>query len=355
MSLQLLLKQVIEARQTLSLTEARALLEGILAAPAEDAQQGMQLAALIAGLATRGETAAEVAGFAGAVRAAAIPLPLEPEERLRLVDACGTGGDSAATFNISTAAALLAAAAGATVAKHGNRGVTSRSGSADVLEALGIPISHTPESAVHALRTHRFAFLHAPSHHPALRAVMPVRRALGIRTLFNIVGPLANPAGAARQVMGVYAAHLVPLVAEAMLLLGTKHALVAFGEAPTADCPTRGLDELSLSGRTHLAEVRGGAITYSTLEPEHLPGLGLQPAPLSALAGGDGAANAEILRSIFAGEPGPRRDIVLLNAAAILLTAGIASNLQAALQHATEAIDSGATTRLVEQLAASHP
>ena len=351
MLLQTFLKQVVEARETLSLDQARSLLEQILASPPEEPQQQMQLAALLAALATRGETAAEIAGFAVAVREAATPSPLQPQERLGLVDACGTGGDASDTFNISTAAALVAAAAGATVAKHGNRAVTSRSGSADVLEALGIPIDHTPGSAVDALRTHRFAFLHAPSHHPALRAVMPVRRALGVRTLFNIIGPLANPAGAARQVMGVYAAHLVPLVAEAMLLLGTTRALVAFGEAATPEHPTRGLDELSLAGPTHLAEVRNGAVTYSTLQPKDLQKLGLQPAPLSALAGGDAAANAATLRAIFAGDPGPKRQIVLLNAAAILLIADVAPDLPAALHRAMEAIDTGAVTQLVRELA----
>ncbi len=353
MLLQPFLKQVIETRQTLSLDQARGLLQEVLASPTAEPQQQMQLAALLAALATRGEAAAEIAGFASAVREAATPLPLDPEERLALVDACGTGGDSSDTFNISTAAALVAAAAGATVAKHGNRAVTSRSGSADVLEALGIPIDHTPESAVHALRTHRFAFLHAPSHHPSLRAVMPVRRALGVRTLFNIVGPLANPAGAARQVMGVYGAHLVPLVAEAMLLLGTRRALVVFGEAATPEHPSRGLDEFSLAGPTQVAEVREGAITYSTVRPEDLRSLGLQPAPLSALAGGDAAANAATLRAIFAGDPGPKRQIVLLNAAAILLTADVAPDLSAALTRATEAIDTGAVTRLIQSLAQS--
>ncbi len=334
MSLQLTLKRLIDHRETLSREEARTLLHSILQGQASD----IELAALLSTLATRGETPAEIAGFVDAARAAATPIPLTEDERSQLVDTCGTGGDGANTFNISTAAALVAAAAGAHVAKHGNRAVTSACGSADVLEALDIPTLLSPEAGAAALRAHRFAFFHAPSLHPAMKAVMPVRRALGIRTIFNLVGPLANPAGARAQVMGVHSAHLVPVVAEAMLLLGTRHAFVVHGS---------GLDELSISGPTHLAEVRDGTIAYTTLTPEDL---NLPRAPLSALQGGDAQQSAAILRSIFSGEPGPRRDIVLLNAAAVLVAASLAPDLPSGLALAANAIDSHAVASLLSTL-----
>ena len=356
------LRLLIEARQTLSRDDAHAALKQILiASPAEAANapavatqddavatQTIQVAALLGAIAARGETPAEIAGFADGLRAASVPLPLTPEERGQLVDTCGTGGDASGTFNISTAAALVAAAAGATVAKHGNRAVTSRSGSADVLEALGIPVDLTPAAAADALRRHRFAFLHAPALQPAMRAVMPVRRGMGVRTLFNIVGPLTNPAGAARQVMGVYAAPLVPVVAEAMVLLGTERALVVHGQT-TADPhePTVGIDELSISGPSQIAEVDHGVITYRQLDPA---ALGLAMAPLAALTGGNAQENGAILRAIFAGEPGPRREIVLLNAAAVLLVADRAPDLATGIALAAQAIDSGAVTRLIASL-----
>ena len=338
------LKQIIESRAILTRDEARTLMQHILAGELSD----IQLAALLGALAARGETAPEIAGFVDAMRAAALSLPLTADERLKLVDTCGTGGDLSGTFNISTAAALTAAAAGATVAKHGNRAVTSRSGSADVLEALGIPVALSPIDAANALRLYRFAFLHAPALHPAMKAVLPVRRALGVRTIFNIIGPLTNPAGASAQVMGVYAPHLVPIVAEAMALLGTRHAFVVHGTTDSEG----GLDELSLSGLSQMAEVRAGTVTLHTLSPEDA---GLASAPLEALAGGDATTNAAILTAIFSSETGPRRDIVLLNAAAVLITAGLANDLPAGVALAARAIDTGAVTALITVLAASHP
>jgi anthranilate phosphoribosyltransferase len=247
------------------------------------------------------------------------------------------------------------------VAKHGNRAVTSLCGSADVLEALGIPISLTPAAGAESLRRHRFAFLHAPSLHPAMKAVMPVRRALGVRTAFNVLGPLANPAGARAQVMGVYSAHLVPIVADAMCLLGVRHAFVVHG-ASCASGPEgkSGIDELSISGPSQIAEVRGDSVTFYRLTPEQV---GLDPAPSSSLRGGDAAANAAILRAIFAGEPGPCRDVVLLNAAAVLIAAGVVPSpnpgsheaFRAAIALAANAIDSGAVTALVASLARTEP
>jgi anthranilate phosphoribosyltransferase len=343
------LKRVIEDRAILSREDACYLMRQILDGHFTD----IQLAALLGAITARGESSAELAGFVDAMRAAAIPVPLTPAEQATLVDTCGTGADSSGTFNISTAAALVAAAAGATVAKHGNRAVTSQSGSADVLEALGIPVTLSPEAAATALRTHRFAFLHAPSLHPAMKAVMPVRRALGVRTVFNVLGPLTNPAGARAQIMGVYSAHLVPIVAEAMRLLGVRHAFVVHGA--TSPAATEGMDELSISGPSQIAEVRGDSVTFFELTPEQV---GLHSAPIGSLHGGDANTNAAILRAVFHGEPGPRREVVLLNAAAVLIVAGAVtasadtiSTLRAAIALAAATIDSGAVTRLVASLA----
>ncbi len=345
MSLQPTLKRLIDHRETLTREEARTLLHSILKGESSD----IELAALLSTLATRGETPAEIAGFVDATRAAATFIPLTEDERSHLVDTCGTGGDGANTFNISTAAALVAAAAGAYVAKHGNRAVTSACGSADVLEALGIPTLLSPEAGAAALRAHRFAFFHAPSLHPAMKAVMPVRRALGIRTIFNLVGPLANPAGARAQVMGVHSAHLVPLVAEAMLLLGTRHAFVVHGEeGHEKEGYGSGLDELSICGLSHLAEVHDGTFTLSTLHPDDVH---LTAAPLSDLQGGDAEHNAAILRQIAAGEQGSRRDIVLLNAAAVLIASDLAADFPAALTLAAQAIDTGAVRKLLATVA----
>ena len=339
------LKQVTEQRHTFSLPEAKALMQHLLAGEASD----LEIAALLGAMAARGETAEEIAGFALAMREVATILPLTETERDTLVDTCGTGGDGSGTFNISTAAALVAAAAGVKVAKHGNRAVTSTCGSADVLEALGIPISLSPDAAVQALRTHGFCFLLAPAHHPAMRAALPVRRALGIRTVFNVLGPLLNPAGARRQVMGVYASRLVPLVAEAMTLLGVRHGLVVHGEG--------GLDELSLTGASEAAEVHTTA--HQTLIHQHRirpADLALPPAELSALSGGHSAQdNALLLRKLFglSGQhptTGPRRDIVLLNAAAVFLVAGLAADFAGGVALAAHTIDSGAVARLIEAL-----
>ena len=336
------LREVIEQRHTLSLDAAAALMRSLLAGEASE----IETAALLAAMAARGETAEEIAGFALAMRAVATTLPLTAAERDKIVDSCGTGGDGSGTFNISTAAALVAAAAGAKVAKHGNRAVTSRCGSADVLEALGVPISLAPEAAADALRRLGFCFLLAPAHHPAMRAVMPVRRALGVRTIFNVLGPLLNPAGARRQVMGVYAARLTGPVAGAMRHLGVLRALVVHGAGE--------LDELSLSGPSELVSIgangRAEAISASTLSPE---AFGLMPAPLSSLAGGaDAAASAEILLSVFAGECGPRRDVVVLNAAAVLLVADRVNDMAAGVALAAETIQAGAVLELIEQLKA---
>jgi anthranilate phosphoribosyltransferase len=356
MALNIYLKRIAEQRETLSRNDARTLLEEILDGDAVD--HSLQLAALLGAISARGETSDELAGFVDAMRAAATPVPLDEAERSLLIDTCGTGGDASGTFNISTAAALVAAAAAATtgamVAKHGNRAVTSQCGSGDVLEALGIPVTLSPAAAAAALRTHRFAFLHAPSLHPAMKAVMPVRRALGVRTVFNVLGPLTNPAGARAQVMGVYSAHLVPIVAEAMRLLGVRHAFVVHGAAAAGG--HAGMDELSISGPTQLAEVYGDAVTFDLMTPEQV---GIHSAPIESLRGGDAATNAAILRAIFAGERGPHRDVVLLNAAAVLITAGTIpasppfrhEAFRAGIDLAAKTIDSGAVAALVADLA----
>ena len=336
------LRRILEQRQTLSREEASALMQSILAGHASD----VELAALLGALAARGETSAEIAGFAHTLRSAANLLPLSHIEQQSLVDTCGTGGDASGSFNISTAAALVAAAAGVKVAKHGNRAVTSLCGSADVLEALAIPIQLSPTDAATALRTHGFAFLLAPSHHPQLKAVMPVRKALGVRSILHILGPLLNPAGARRQVMGVYHSRLVPLVANAMNLLDIQHAMVVHGDGGSAS-GSMGIDELALSGPSEIAELRNGAITQYTITPEEFD---LPRAPLSELAGGNASDNAIILKAIFSGRSGPHRDVVLLNAAAVLVVGGLADNLRDGVNLAATTIDSGAVTQLVDSL-----
>jgi anthranilate phosphoribosyltransferase len=339
------LKQIIEARTSLTREQARDLMHQILGGQLTD----IEIAALLGALAARGETASEIAGFVDVMRTAVTSIPLTDTERGNLVDTCGTGGDASGTFNISTAAALVAAATGATsganlmVAKHGNRAITSQTGSADVLEALGIPVDLNPYDAATNLRSHRFAFLHAPSLHPAMKAVMPVRRALGVRTVFNLLGPLTNPAGASAQVMGVYSPHMVPIVAEAMALLGTRHAFVVHGNT----FREKGLDEISISGPSQLAEVHDGVVTITTITPEDL---GFQCADPESLRGGNAQTNAAILTEIFSGERGPRRDIVLLNAAAVLVAADLALDLPTGIALAAKTVDSGAVTKLIANL-----
>jgi anthranilate phosphoribosyltransferase len=335
MDSEVLLQEVVRGGDPLSQGDARKLMSMLLAGAFRESE----MAEMLTALRTRGETAAELAGFAEAMRSAAVTLPLTDAERDGLVDTCGTGGDGSGTFNISTAVALVATAAGARVAKHGNRAVTSRSGSADVLAALGVPTEHTPEDAAAAIRSHGFAFLLAPRMHPAMKIVAPVRRALPFRTVFNLLGPMTNPAGARRQVIGVYSAEAVTLVAEALAVGGhMEHALVVHG--------TGGLDELSLSGESVVAEVRRSKVRRFTVVPEDA---GLERSN-DALAGGSAEENAAILRSIFAGERGPRRDIVLLNAAAVLLVSDLSPDLRAGAEAAAKAIDSGAVEGVLEKL-----
>ncbi len=293
-------------------------------------------AGLLVGLAAKGESAGEIAGAAAAMRRRVIAIP---HGRTRVVDTCGTGGDGKGTFNVSTAAALIAAAAGVPVAKHGNRSVSSRSGSADVLEALGVPIETDAGRAGAALDRLGIAFLFAPRLHPAVKEVMPVRRSLGVRTLFNVLGPLTNPAGAPRQLLGVYAPHLVGLLAEVLLELGSEHALVVHG----AD----GLDEISTAGETEVAEVRAGRIERHVLTPE---ALGLPRVALAELAGGDPADNARLMVAVLGGEPGPLLDISLLNAGAAIYVGGLAESIGNGIERAREAVASGAAAGKLDQL-----
>ena len=328
-----LLKHVAEDHGTLTQQQGCSALREMLEGDATD----IEIAALLTAIATRGPTVEELSGFVQAMRAMSRPVPMTDAEREQLVDTCGTGGDSRGTFNISTAAALVAAAAGVKVAKHGNRGVTSKCGSADVLEALGVPVELEPEKAVESLRQTGFMFLYAPAMHPAMKRVQPVRRALGFRTIFNHAGPLANPAGARAQVVGVFARP--DLVAQSLARLGVRHAFVVHGRD--------GLDELTLNGMSDVAEVREHTVHNFTVEAGDV---GLAAAPLSALAGGDARDNAALIVKILEREPGPRRDVVLLNAAAAIVIAGLAYDLAGGVRRAADAIDSGAGLHVLEQL-----
>ena len=284
---------------------------------------------------------AELAGFAGTMRHYAAPVfppgEVPPEN---LVDTCGTGGDASGTFNISTAAAFVAAAAGARVAKHGNRSSSSRSGSADVLEALGVRIDVPMRHAGQAIREVGIGFLFAPVAHAATRHAVPARKQIGKRTVFNLLGPLTNPAGADRQVLGVFAQEAVDLVAATLLELGAKRAFVVHGG---------GLDEISLAGETRITEVRDGRIRSFSVTPEEFA---VARAPLEALRGGTPQENADLIRRIFQGRPGAPRDVVVVNASAALVVADIAEDFRSGAQLAAQVIDSGAALAKLQQLKA---
>jgi anthranilate phosphoribosyltransferase len=330
-----LVRHVIEDHGTLTQQQGALALREMLTGDATDEE----ISSLLRAIAARGPTVEELSGFVEGMRAMSVPLPLNETERDQLVDTCGTGGDSRGTFNISTAAALVTAAAGVSVAKHGNRGLTSKCGSADVLEALGISVEMRPERSVECLRQTGFMFLYAPALHPAMKRVQPIRRALGFRTIFNLAGPLTNPAGARAQLVGVFAPAAMDLVAGTLSRLGVRHAFVVHGRD--------GLDELTLNGMTDVAEVRQQSVRHVTLQPGDV---GLAEAPLHAVAGGDARENARLIELILQGEPGPRRDVVLLNAAAALVIAGRAADFTAGVRCAADALDSGAGMRLLARL-----
>jgi anthranilate phosphoribosyltransferase len=315
---------------TLSMDQARLAMGSVMDGDATQAQ----LAALLVALRMRGETIDELAGFAAAMRERVVRV----EAPQGAIDTCGTGGDRSGTFNISTTAALVVAAAGVPVAKHGNRAVTSRSGSADVLEALGVRTDHDAGSAAAALRDLGFAFLFAPSFHPAMRHAGPTRREIGVRTAFNLLGPLTNPAGATRQVIGVGDPQAAPRLAEVLLRLGVERAFVVHGD---------GVDELPLDGSGVLYDVTPDGIERRDIDAR---ALGLAAAPTTALAGGDPASNARLSEAVLRGESGARRDVVLLNAAAALVAAGRAERLEDGLELAALTIDAGQAAELLEAL-----
>ncbi|HEY1500876.1 MAG TPA: anthranilate phosphoribosyltransferase [Acidobacteriaceae bacterium] len=344
-ALQALLQQIAEEHRPLTREEARNALNAILTGEPGTVSD-LEISALLSTIAARGETIDELTGFVQAMRALSVPIPLTADERAALVDTCGTGGDGLGTFNISTGAALVAAAAGAKLAKHGNRGITSKCGSADVLEAMGVPVALTPELSADCLRATGFTFLYAPALHPALKRVQPIRRALGFRTIFNLAGPLSNPAGAPAQIMGVYSPTKLEVVAGVMAQLGIRFGRVVHAR--------NGIDEIALSP-TDTIVIRalsdhGPPHPFSTLVyPEDV---GLGSAELAELQGGDTPeSNAAILEAILNGaETGPKRDVVLLNAAAALEAVGIAADLREGVARGAEAIDSGAARATLEAL-----
>jgi anthranilate phosphoribosyltransferase len=318
----------------LSRDEAREVMGTIMRGEATPAQ----IAGFLVALRAKGETADEIAGCAEAMREHVLPVLPRRDD---LVDTAGTGGDGAKTINISTAAALVAAAAGAGVAKHGNRAVSSSSGSADVLEALGFNLDLPAERVAHSIDELGFGFLFAPTHHPAMRHAAPVRRELAARTVFNVLGPLTNPAGARAQVVGVYAPELVRTIAEVLAQLGAHRAFVVHGAA--------GIDELSPAGPNLVCEVVGGEVRERTIDPLEL---GVPRCDSDELRGGSPEENAAAIRAVFAGDNGGRRSAILLNAAGAIAAGGHAEDLREGLELAREAVDSGAAGARLEELIA---
>jgi anthranilate phosphoribosyltransferase len=334
-ALQSALGKVVEGG-SLEAAEARAAFEEIM----EGRVPPPRLAAFLVALRMRGETVTEIAAFARVMRERATPVRTG---HARVIDTCGTGGDGRGTFNISTLAAIVAAAAGAPVAKHGNRSVSSRCGSADLLQGLGVAVDAPVEAVERALREIGLGFLFAPALHGAMRHAAPVRRELGLRTVFNLLGPLTNPAGARFQLLGVYDPDRLETLARVLRELGSERAMVVHGG---------GLDEITLHAETRVAELAGGEVRAYTLTPEDA---GLKRARLEDLAGGDVGRNVAIAREILSGAPGPRRDVVLLNAAAALRVAGRAADLREGVALAARAIDAGEAGRLLDRLRAICP
>jgi anthranilate phosphoribosyltransferase len=346
------LHRIVTHRESLSRDEARSVMSEVLTGKCTDAQ----IAALLVGLHMKGETVEEIVGFADAIRAAATPIPVHQDSvldasgtgRESLVDTCGTGGDAAGTFNISTVTAFVVAGAGVRVAKHGNRsstpkldaqGMSAKCGAADVMEALGVNIQLPPALLAQCLEEVGIAFLFAPAIHSAAKYAQAARRETRLRTVFNLLGPLTNPAGASAQVVGVYSLDLVEKVAEALSMLGTHRAFVVHG--------LDGLDEITITGPTRVAEVREGSVRSYEVSPEEF---GIEIAPLETISGGDAAENASIVRKVLAGEKSPRRDVVLMNAAAALVAAGKAEHLRAGAGMAGQSIDSGSAAQKLEAL-----
>ncbi|MEZ4248357.1 MAG: anthranilate phosphoribosyltransferase [Polyangiales bacterium] len=316
--------------ETLEDAEMGAAMDAILAGEATPAQ----IAGLAIALRMRGETSSEIAAAVRALRRAATPLDVAPGTKL--LDTCGTGGDGLGTFNVSTVVAIVAAAARVKVAKHGNRAVSSRAGSADVLEALGVRIDLSPARAAEVLDEVGITFLFAPAHHAALRHAAAVRRELGVRTFFNLLGPLANPACATHQLLGIYDPTRLVAIAEVLRALGVERAAVVHGEG--------GLDEIAPTGRTKVAFLADGSVRELSWQPSDF---GVDEAPLSTLVGGDATENAGIARSILEGEPGPRRGMIVLNAGAALLVAGLVSTPEEGAKLAAATIDEGRAAALL--------
>jgi anthranilate phosphoribosyltransferase len=337
------LQRIANQRESLTREEARTVMTEVFSGNATDAQ----IAALLVALHMKGESVEEIVGFAEAMRAAAEPFPLHHDSTLAvsgtgreaLVDTCGTGGDARGTFNISTATAFVVAGSGVRVAKHGNRSLSSRCGSADVMEALGVKISLPTAALAACLEEVGIVFLFAPAMHSAMKYVQPARRELRLRTIFNLLGPLTNPARASAQVVGVYSLDLVEKVAEALSRLGVHRALVVHG--------LDGLDEITITGPTRIAEVREGNVRTYEVTPEEF---GIKRGRLEDISGGDAQGNAAIIREILAGKKSSRRDVVLLNAAAALVASGRAERLADALPLAAQSIDSGAAAAKLEAL-----
>jgi len=317
--------------RSLTAEDAAQVMEEIMQGEATPAQFG----AFVTALRMKGETVDEIVGLARTMRARAIPVVTEGP----VVDTCGTGGDGSSTFNISTTAAFVAAGAGLKVAKHGNRAMSSQCGSADVLEALGVKIDLTAEQVQRCLQETGIGFIFAPAFHPAMKYAAVPRREIGIRTIFNILGPLTNPAGAKAQVLGVADDSLVEKLALALQQLGCNHALVVHGED--------GLDEITISGKTHICELKGNHIVNYTISPEDI---GLTNADSKNLKGGSAKENAELLRNILAGASGPQRDAVMMNTAAALLAGDKVETLRRGVELAQKTVDSGQAVNKLEQL-----
>ena len=326
------LAAVVEGKR-LSMDEAHAAMGSVMDGEATPSQLG----ALLVALRMRGETVEELAGFARAMR----ERVLRVEGPADAIDTCGTGGDKSGTINVSTAAALVVAAAGVPVAKHGNRAMTSACGSADVLEALGIATDLNPQEAAEALRQDNFAFLFAQAYHPAMKHAGPTRKEIGVRTAFNLLGPMTNPAGAKRQMIGVGDAAVAVKIAEVLRLLGVERALVVHGD---------GIDELPLDGSGVMYGITSAGVARQQVVAEEL---GLTAAPMEALKGGNPAENAAVIDALFNGEQGPRRDVVLLNAAAAFLVAGRVENLRDGIALARTTIDEGLARDLLTRLRAA--
>lgn len=325
-------------RENLSMSESADAMAAIMSGAATPAE----IAALLMGLTMKGERPMELVGLATTMRANAVKLSKNFTD---VFDTCGTGGDRCGTFNISSAAALVAAAAGLRVAKHGNRSVSSKCGSADVYEALGVDVAAAPSVVEQSLATVGIAFFFAPTFHPSMKHATPVRRELGVRTAFNLLGPLTNPAGTRTQLVGVPQSELTDLMARALLLLGAERAWVVHG----AD----GIDEMSTTGYTKVSECRHGSVKTFYVHPSDF---GLPKAATKDLQGGDAATNAAIVREVLGGAKGPRRDVVLLNSGASLFIGGKAASVREGIQRAADAIDSGAATRTLNAMtAASRP